>query len=318
MRGIWLEEGRLSVRDDLPEPRPAAGEALVRVRLAGICGTDLELVQGYYPYTGIPGHEFVGVVESCEAIPALVGRRVVGEINAACGRCATCRAGRPTHCPDRTVLGIVGRDGAFAERLRLPAVNLHPVPDHVDDDAAVFVEPLAAAARILEQVTLGRGDRVLVVGAGRLGLLVAMVLARTGCRLEVVARQELSRRLLDAVGISAVAVANVPAGAFDVAVEASGSPSGFEVARASLRPRGTLVLKSTYADRLALDVSRIVVDELTLVASRCGPFTEALRLLAEGEVDPRPLIRGRLPLERAMSAFEEAARPGALKWLLVP
>jgi threonine dehydrogenase-like Zn-dependent dehydrogenase len=318
MRGVWLEGRQLAVRDDLPEPTPAAGEALVHVTLAGVCGTDLELVRGYYPYTGIPGHEFVGVVESCESDPTLVGRRVVGEINAACGRCPTCRAGRPTHCPDRSVLGILGRDGAFADHLRLPAANLHPVPDGVDDDAAVFVEPLAAAARIVEQVTIGPTDRVLVVGAGRLGLLVAMVLARTGCQLEVVARHRISRQILAASRIATVEDAGVTASAFDVAVEASGAPGGFDLARSAVRPRGTLVLKSTYAERLTLDISRIVVDELTLVASRCGSFAEALRLLAAGEVDPRPLIRGRLPLERAPEAFEEAARPGALKWLLVP
>ena len=318
MRGVWLEQGRLSIRSDLARPRPAAGEARIRVTLAGVCGTDLELVRGYYPYTGIPGHEFVGVVDSCESEPELVGRRVVGEINAACGACATCRAGRPTHCPDRTVLGIVGRGGAFAEELVLPAANLHPVPDSVDDDAAVFAEPLAAAARILEQVAVAPGDRVGVVGAGRLGLLVAMVLARTGCRLTVVARHGDARRILADAGIDTIGSDEVAPGAWDVAVEASGSPGGFELARAALRPRGTLVLKSTYADRLSLDISRIVVDELTLVASRCGPFGEALRLLETGAVDPRPLIRGRHPLDRALDAFDAAARPGALKVLLVP
>lgn len=318
MRGVWLEERTLSVRDDLLPPQPAGGEALVRVRLAGICGTDLELLRGYYPYTGIPGHEFVGEVVECDAAPFLVGRRVVGEINAACGDCPTCRAGRPTHCPTRTVLGIVGRNGAFADLLTLPVPNLHVVPDHVPDEAAVFAEPLAAAARILEQVAVDQGDRVLVVGAGRLGLLVAMVLARTGCEPWVVARHDRAKAILDAASITSLGEDEVAAGAWDLAVEATGTPSGFELARRALRPRGTLVMKSTYADPLQLDISSIVVDELTLVASRCGPFDEALRLLGPGGVVPTPLIQGRCPMDRAAEAFADAARPGALKVLLVP
>jgi len=306
------------VRDDLLAPEVPQGEALVRVRLAGICGTDLELLRGYYPYTGVLGHEFVGEVIECHAAPFLVGRRVVGEINAACGTCPTCGAGRPSHCPSRTVLGIVGRHGAFADLLTLPVRNLHTVPDGISDDAAVFAEPVAAAARILEQVTVGADDRVLVVGAGRLGLLVATVLARTGCRLGVVARHARAREILASSSITSLGEDQVDSGAWDLAVEASGSPAGFELARRALRPRGTLVLKSTYADRLELDISSVVVDELTLVASRCGPFDEALRLLGPDGVDPTPLIRGRYPMDRAEEAFAEAGQPGALKVLLVP
>ena len=318
MRGVWLENGALSQRDDLPDPVAPPGEALVRVLLAGICATDLELVRGYYPFTGVPGHEFVGRVEACEARPELVGARVVGEINVACGACDTCASGRPTHCPDRLVLGILGRDGALAESLVLPAHALHRVPDAIPDEAAVFTEPLAAAARILEQVSIGGGDRALVVGAGRLGLLVAMVLARTGCDLTAVARHDDARRILAACGVRAVSEAEVATASYDLVVEASGAPRGFDLARRAVRPLGTLVLKSTYTESLSLDVSSIVVDELTLVASRCGPFREALGLLESGQLDPTPLIRGRYSLDHALAAFEHAARPGALKVLVEP
>ncbi len=291
------------------------GEALVRVNLSGICGTDLELQRGYYPYTGILGHEFVGeVVEAPDA--EWLGARVVGEINDACGVCPTCRAGRPTHCESRTVLGIVNRDGAHAEFLRLPLANLHRVPDSVSDDAAVFTEPLAAAVEILQQVHVAPTDRVLLIGAGRLGQLVAQVLALTGAELDVVARHALQKALLRARDIAAIAETDVASRAYDVVVEATGSPSGLELARQALRPRGTLVLKSTYAGEVTLNLSPFVVDEITVVGSRCGPFAPALRLLERGDVDPTPLIAERYPLERGVEAMERAAERGVMKVLL--
>jgi len=315
MRALWLEDGELSLRQ---VERPVAGaEALVRVRLAGICATDLELVRGYYPYTGIPGHEFVGeVVESPD--PAWTGRRVVGEINAACGQCAMCLRALPTHCLDRTVLGISGRDGVHAEYTTVPLANLHAVPDSVPDEAAVFVEPLAAALEVLEQVHIRPSDRVLVVGAGRLGQLIARAVGLTGAHLEVVARHDHQRDLLSAAGIPTVAEDAVGPRTWDIAVEATGGPGGLEIARRSLRPRGTLVLKSTYRGTVTLEMSPWVVDELTVVGSRCGPFAPAVELLERGEVDPTPLIAARYPLERAVEAYAEAGRPGVMKVLLEP
>jgi threonine dehydrogenase-like Zn-dependent dehydrogenase len=315
MRALWLEDQALSLRD---VPRPdAAGEALVRVRLSGICGTDLELARGYYPYAGVLGHEFVGeVVESPDA--SWVGARVVGEINASCGHCEACLADRPTHCENRTVLGIVNRNGVHAEYTTLPLANLHRVPDRVSDEAAVFTEPIAAAVEILEQVGVLATDRVLLVGAGRLGQLVAQVLALTGARLSVVVRHERQRDLLAARGIATIAAEDVEPRRWDVVVEATGSPSGFDLARTAVRPRGTLVLKSTYRGELTLDMAPLVVDEITIVGSRCGPFAPALRLLERGEVDPTPLIAARFPLSRALEAMEVAARPGTMKVLLDP
>jgi len=314
---LWLEDRTLSLRD-VPVPDAAgAGEALIRVRLSGICGTDLELTRGYYPYTGILGHEFVGeVVESPD--PDWLGARVVGEINDVCGTCPACAAGRPTHCSARTVLGITGRDGVHAEFTKLPLANLHRVPDAVSDDAAVFTEPIAAAVEILQQVHIAPTDHVLLIGAGRLGQLVAQVLALTGADLQVVARHTLQRMLLGARDIGAIGENEVAPGAYDVVVEATGSPDGLELARRALRPRGTLVLKSTYAGDVTLNLSSFVVDEITVVGSRCGPFAPALRLLARGDVDPTGLIAERFPLSRAVEAMERAAERGVMKVLLEP
>lgn len=314
MKGIWLEAGQLRLRHDIPVPEPPPGEALVRVLAAGICNTDVELARGYYPYSGVLGHEFVGVVESDGG---LRGRRVVGEINAVCGECPTCRAGRPTHCERRTVLGIVNRDGAFAEYLTLPVQNLYIVPDAVATEAAVFTEPLAAALQIQEQVEIGPETSVLVVGDGKLGQLVAQTLALTGCRLQVVGRYGPKLERLARRGIRAVPADALPAGTFDVAVECTGNHLGFGLAQRALRPRGTLVMKSTYADRLTLDASAIVVNELTLIGSRCGPFPKALALLSAGAVEVVPLVTARYPLERALDAFDHAQRPGTLKILLL-
>jgi len=306
LRALWLENRQLRIRDDVPRPMPSSGEALVRVLVAGICNTDIELTRGYYPFAGIPGHEFVGEWE---------GKRVVGEINAVCHACEACRGGRPTHCERRTVLGIKDRNGAFAEYLTLPAENLHVVPDEIETEDALFTEPLAAALEIQQQVSIDRNDRVLVVGDGKLGQLVAQTLALTGCQLTVVGRH---REKLDLLKRRGIKTADAPAGKFDIAVDCSGNETGFALARASLRPRGTLVMKSTYAGDLTFNASSIVVDEITLIGSRCGPFAPALRLLAEKAIDVRPLLQATYPLQDVVTAFDHAQRRGALKIAVSP
>lgn len=316
MRALWLEDRTLTLREDVPRPTAPQGEALLRVSVAGVCNTDLELVRGYYPYSGVPGHEFVGVVEEAEGASEWIGRRVVGEINAVCGECATCRSGRTTHCEKRTVLGIANRNGAFATHLTLPVSNLHEVPKGVPDDVAVFTEPTAAALEIQEQVSLKSGDRVLVVGAGKLGHLVARTLEMTGCDLLVVGRSPRPLALLADCGIRTGTAEAVTERSFDIAVECTGNPEGLEIARRAVRPRGTIVLKSTYHGRTSVDLAPIVVDEITLVGSRCGPFGPALDLLARGTVDPGPLVDNRYDLSEAVAAFEHAARPGTLKILV--
>jgi threonine dehydrogenase-like Zn-dependent dehydrogenase len=313
MQAVWLENQQMTLRR-VPEPT-VPGEALIRIRQAGICGTDLELVKGYYPYTGIPGHEFVGEVVAAED-PAWIGARVVGEINVVCGTCAACRSGRRSHCEHRTVLGIVNRHGTFAEYTTLPLANLHRVPDTVPDEMAVFTEPLAAALEIQEQVTIHPTDRVLLIGAGRLGQLIAQTLALTGCDLHVLARHPGQKDRLAARGIPVLSAETLPLRCWDVVVEATGSAEGFHLARQAVRPRGTLVLKSTYKGELTINASALVVDEITLVGSRCGPFAAALRLLEARRVDPTPLIMDVLPLSRALEAMERAAQPGMLKVLL--
>ncbi|HQV93561.1 MAG TPA: alcohol dehydrogenase catalytic domain-containing protein [Anaerolineales bacterium] len=310
MKTLWLENNKIDVRD-VPQPQKPK-EALVKIRKAGICSTDLELVKGYYPYTGILGHEFVGeVVKADDA--SWIGQRVVGEINAVCGGCEQCLNERPTHCEHRTVLGIVNRDGVFAEFTQLPIANLHRVPASVPDGMAVFTEPLAAALEIQEQISIKPGNRVLLVGAGRLGQLIAQTLALTGCDLRVVARHPRQQDLLTARGIRLINEADVQKWRWDVVVEATGSPSGFALARRAIRPRGTLVLKSTYKGEMSVDFSSIVVDEINIIGSRCGPFEPALRLMEERRVDPTVLIDAEYPLAEVIKAFERAAQPGALK-----
>jgi len=318
MQALWLEDQHLSFRSDVPAPDLAPGYALIRMRLAGICSTDLELVKGYYPFTGIPGHEFVGDVIAAPGAEALVGQRVVGEINQVCGKCAACQSGNPTHCERRTTLGIRGHNGAFAEQLTLPQANLHLVPSSVPDQAAVFVEPLAAALEIQQQVQIHPTDRILVIGAGRLGQLIAMTLALTGCDLAVLARHTNQRTLLAAQGIAVITEAELSERSKDIVVEASGSQAGFALARRVVRPRGMLILKSTYHGDAQVNLSSLVVDEIHLVGSRCGPFPPALRLLENGQVNPLAMIEMEYPISRGLEAFEHAARPSVLKVLLRP
>ncbi|MBN1344775.1 MAG: alcohol dehydrogenase catalytic domain-containing protein [Phycisphaerae bacterium] len=308
-------DGKLAVRRNLPQPDPPKGEALIQVALAGICSTDLEITKGYMGFTGVLGHEFVGTV--VRGSRRWEGRRVVGEINCVCERCDMCRSGMSNHCRHRTVLGIAGRDGCFAEMIALPERNLHEVPETVGDEEAVFVEPLAAAFQVVKQVRIEPRMRVAVLGSGRLGLLVAQVLARTGCRLHVVGRNEKTLSFCDKKGIQTVLVDDlVPKKDYDVAVECTGAPAGFELASQLVRPRGQIVLKSTYAAESRINLTPLVVDEIELLGSRCGPFPDALSALARKEIDVLSMISRALPLSRAIEAMEIAADPQNLKVLL--
>ena len=278
MLALRIEKKRLAVKNVVKPDQP--DEALVRVLLSGICNTDLEVVRGYGDFNGTIGHEFVGLVEESND-RKLVGRRVVGEINAGCGKCDQCRAGDTRHCASRTVLGIVGRDGAHAEFLQLPTVNLLPVPDDIPDEHAVFTEPLAAACGILERVKISDSDRVAVIGDGKLGILCAQVVALTGAPVLLVGKHSSKLRIAERRGIETARPKDVTKRArqFDIVVEASGSASGFDLALQLLRPLGQLVLKSTFHGTTELDASRIVVDEISIVGSRCGRFGPALDLL---------------------------------------
>ena len=313
MKSLWLENNKIDFRD-VPQPRKP-NEALIKIRKAGICSTDLELVKGYYPYSGILGHEFVGEVVEADDV-SWIGQRVVGEINVVCNQCEQCLNGRSTHCEHRTVLGIVNRDGTFAEFTQLPITNLHRVPDSVPDEMAVFTEPLAAALEIRQQIQIKPADRVLLVGAGRLGQLIAQTLALTGCDLRVVARHEHQQSLLKARGIKIISEEEIQPWRWDIVVEATGSPGGFALARKAIRPRGTLVMKSTYKGEMNVNFSSIVVDEINILGSRCGPFEPALRLMESRQVDPTVLIAEEFKLSDALKAFERAAETGVLKVLV--
>ena len=309
-------DGTLALAHDYPVPVPPAGEALVRVLLSGICATDKAILRGYAGFRGVLGHEFVGVVERTDE-PGLAGRRVTGDINVTCGQCPACLAGRPTHCHRRTTLGIHTRDGALAEFLTLPARNLHLVPEAVPDEQAVFAEPLAAACRILQQVRVDPTDRVVVLGDGTVGLLVAQVLALTGCQLVVAGHHADHLAILSARGVETVLDGQVSPGA-DIVVECTGDSQGFEAAYGLVRAGGTLVLKSTYHGPFPVDLVRTVVGEVHIVGSRCGPMDPALRLLAARLVDVTSLIEAVYALEEALAAFERAGRRGALKVLVRP
>jgi threonine dehydrogenase-like Zn-dependent dehydrogenase len=296
------------------EPSVGAGMALVRVDLAGVCNTDLELGKGYMHFRGVLGHEFVGTV--AEGPAPWVGKRVVGEINFACGSCDWCRRDLGRHCPRRTVMGILDADGAFAEMVAVPVANLHEVPAEVPDDVAVFAEPLAAAFEVLEQVQVERGREAVVLGDGKLGLLVAQVLHDAGARVLAVGKHADKLAVLRNRGIPNVSLDEWDHTAADLVVEATGTPGGFELAVGATRPRGTLVLTSTIAETARLNLAPLVVNEISVVGSRCGPFAPALAALAADRVDVRSLISERFPLRRAAEALRRAAQPGVLKVLI--
>ena len=324
-----LFDGQLRLANDYPEPILAPGEALIRPSLVGICNTDIEITRGYMGFRGVLGHEFVGMVQDCED-RAWIGRRVVGEINAACRRCAVCARGDESHCPERTTLGIDRRDGAMAELFSLPIACLHEVPASVPDQVAVFAEPLAAALEILEQSHIRPTDRVAVVGDGKLGLLCAQVVRLPGCEVVVIGRHPERWELLHQLGIATAHVSSLDErrktkdehdaayighssfvlrpSSFDIVVDCTGQPSGLAVARSLVRPRGRLVLKSTFAADSGMNLSRLVVDEVQLLGSRCGPFAPALRLLDRGLIKLQPLVAGQFSLHHGLDAFAAASR----------
>lgn len=316
MRAIVFD-GQLKFDADRPDPKPQPGECLLRVHMAGICATDHHITHGYMDFCGILGHEMVGTV--VKASSRRLGKRVACEINCVCGKCDMCHAGLANHCRRRTVMGISGRDGCFADLVAVPERNLHELPDAVSDEEAVFVEPLAAAYQVIKQVPIERRMRVAVVGSGRLGLLVAQVLARTGCKLEVFGRNPHTLLFCEKKGIQATALAEAAArNDFDVVVECSGSPEGMGIALTLVRPRGTIVLKSTCAHGggAPVDLSPQVVNEVSVIGSRCGPFPDAIQALARRDIDVSSMVTRVYKIDRGLEAFEESARPDAIKVLL--
>ena len=330
MRALTYHNNTLTLEKNYPRPDLQPGEALIRVLLAGICNTDLEITRGYLAFEGVLGHEFVGIVENVHEGPGasrpiyLIGKRVVGEINAACRRsdCLYCSQNMPTHCPDRTTLGILNRDGAFAEYLTLPVENLHIVPDNVSDEEAVFVEPLAANFEILEQVHLKPTDSVVILGDGKMGQLAAQVLPLSGCEVMMVGKHEEKLALAARHGVRTFVLDDPQSFRLenrrrvDLLVECSGSAQGLELALRLVRSRGTIVLKSTVAAQSTLHLAPIVIDEIRLQGSRCGPFAPALRALSQRRVDVLPLISARYSLDEGLDAFEQAGKKGMLKVLV--
>ena len=314
MLAVFLDAKQVSVQQVCVPPRPH-GSALIQLRVAGICNTDLELQRGYYGFSGIPGHEFVGQVVEADTA-SLIGQRVVGEINLACGHCAFCNAGLGRHCEFRTVLGIVKHPGAFAEYLTLPEENLRVVPDHIPDAQAVFVEPLAAACEILEQVPLAAGAEVAVLGDGKLGLLIAQVLLAHGARVTVYGRHCEKLKIAERAGAMVSDSGDRPLARFPFVVDSTGSSEGLRQAVSMVRPRGTVIMKSTVHEEVKIDMAPVIVNEITLVGSRCGRFDPALELLSAGRVDVEEMVSVEFPLAEAPAAFEEAARRGVLKVLL--
>lgn len=311
MRAVMYEKA-LRLDTTVPKPGPTSEQSLLKIRRAGICNTDLELMAGYKEFSGILGHEFVAEVVGGE----LAGRRVVGEINVTDGTCEMCQRGIPSQCLNRNAIGIDDHPGAFADYLALVSRNLYPVPDDVSDDMAVFVEPLAAALQVTEGVHISPRDRVVLIGAGKLGLLVAQVLKLTGADLSVVVRREKPAALLQKWGIRAVTADELSRRSAQVVVDCTGNAEGFAQALELVQPRGTIVLKSTYVGTPAANLTRVAVDEIRVVGSRCGPFDAALRLLSHGLIDTESMIDGRYSIDAALAAFDHAAKPGALKVLL--
>jgi alcohol dehydrogenase len=319
MVSVHLDAGKVEVRHTAQPDRPE-GFALIRLLLGGICNTDLELQRGYYGFSGVPGHEFVGEVVAADS-KVLIGKRVVGEINLACGLCSWCRRGLGRHCPGRSVLGIVRHPGAFSEFLTLPECNLHVIPDSISLDAAVFTEPLAAACEILDQVQIPCGSAVAVLGDGKLGLLVAQVLQVNGYQVHQFGRHPEKLKIAAAAGVTTEVTTEVrgehlPEAEYRWVVDATGSQAGLHAAIRMVEPRGTIVLKSTVHGEIPLDTAPVIVNEITLVGSRCGRFEPALELLQLGVIDVSSMISERMPLASAPAAFERAARHGVMKVLL--
>jgi threonine dehydrogenase-like Zn-dependent dehydrogenase len=321
MNAICLEDGQLVVRSDYPKPQLQPGQARLAVTMAGICATDLEIVKGYAPgFRGVLGHEFVAVVDAVgsPADAEWIGRRVVGSINIGCGVCEICQCDGPEHCPQRRVPGIHNWDGVFADYAVMPVANLFSVPDNIPDEMAVFTEPLAAAVRIREQAAVRPSARTAVVGPGRLGLLVGLVLALDGSDVTMLGRREESLELPARLGLPTGLVDSFEDNSFDYVVEVTGNDGGLAQALRLVRPLGTLILKSTFAGKSNIDLTKLIVAEITVFGSRCGPFAPALRLLEQEAVPVQALIDGRYPLDEGPAAFEHAAQSGVRKILLQP
>lgn len=317
MQALVVDGGKLHFTESYPLPEVKSGEALVKVLVAGICATDLEIVKGYGGFSGVLGHEFVGIVETATN-QSCVGKRVVGAINIGCGQCTVCTQSGPEHCPQRRVLGIKNHDGAFAEYLVLPEGNLHAVPSGIADETAVFTEPLAAAVRVQEQLRDVKPASAAVVGPGRLGLLVGQVLASSGAPVIMLGRRAASLELARGLGLEAGLVEEAATDGFELVVEATGNENGLEEALRLVGPLGTVVMKSTFHGRSTVGLTKVVVGEITVVGSRCGPFEPALRLLNAGAVQVQPMISAEYPLAEGLAAFARAATPGTLKVLLRP
>ncbi|MDD2902738.1 MAG: alcohol dehydrogenase catalytic domain-containing protein [Syntrophales bacterium] len=315
MLALQINAERQVAVKEMPRPEPGPGEVLIRVHLAGICGTDLQILQGYHDFQGVMGHEFVGVVAGPRD-SSWYGRKVVGEINVTCGRCDLCRQGMSRHCRERQVIGIKDRDGAFAPYLTLPQANLVAVPLQVEDEAAVFTEPLAAAMVVMEAVRPPYNSPLLVVGDGRLGLLISWALSLSKAEVHLVGHHEAHLALAQSYGITTFLEKDLPPGDYEVVVEASGAPAGLDLALSRVRPRGAVILKSTYTGSYPLNSAHLVVPEVRLLGSRCGPLGPAIRMLARGLINYRALIDRRFPLSQGVEALEWAQRPGVLKVLL--
>jgi threonine dehydrogenase-like Zn-dependent dehydrogenase len=316
MKAICWDGDAVTLDSSYPPPVPDPYTAIVKVHLAGICSTDLQIFKGYMKFRGVPGHEFVGSVS--HGPKEWLGKRVVGEINFGCGKCEFCARDLSRHCPNRTVMGIVKADGAFAEYVAVPAENLHPVPGSISDEQAVFTEPLAAAFEILRQIQISMGDEILIIGDGKLGSLCAQVLRLTGAKVTVLGKHRDKLELIKRAGVRTILLNDWQPRLFDVVVEATGSAVGLDLAIGAVRPRGTLVLKSTIAGAHQVSLAPLVINEINLIGSRCGVFSDALEALAANNTSVVPLIEQVYPLEQGIEAIQHAARPGARKILLRP
>ena len=316
MRALYWDGRELTLQSAYGVPRSDPRHALIKVHLAGVCSTDLQIFNGYMSFKGVPGHEFVGSV--VEGPSEFVGKRVVGEINFGCGQCDACRRDLSRHCPNRSVMGIVNADGAFTDYVSVPVENLHLVSDNISDEEAVFTEPLAAAFEILTQIQLDPGDDVLVLGDGKLGNLCAQALRLTGAKITALGKHADKLALIKKAGVRTILLSDWQAKLFDVVVEATGSASGFELALSAVRPRGTLVLKSTIAGNHQTSLAPVVINEINVIGSRCGPFSDALAALAVKQIAVTPLIEKVYSLDDGVAAMTHAARPGARKILLRP
>jgi threonine dehydrogenase-like Zn-dependent dehydrogenase len=316
MKAICWDGDAVTLDSSYPPPVPDPYTAIVKVHLAGICSTDLQIFKGYMKFRGVPGHEFVGSVS--QGPKEWLGKRVVGEINFGCGKCELCARDLARHGPNRTVMGILNADGAFAEYVAVSAENLHPVPGSISDEQAVFTEPLAAAFEILRQIQISMGDEILIIGDGKLGSLCAQVLRLTGAKVTVLGKHRDKLELIKRAGVRTILLNDWQPRLFDVVVEATGSAVGLELAISAVRPRGTLVLKSTIAGAHQVSLAPLVINEINLIGSRCGVFSDALEALAANNTSVVPLIEQVYPLEQGIEAIQHAARPGARKILLRP